>query len=216
MHTTSRSTRAPRLRLLLLGLGLVAACGACGGASPGGSVTGAPAEPELRSTDLLITTDALPDGWRDSNAPGVDYRVSVCGVDLEPQPPVRATSVRFSRGPLGPFLEQHVRVYDDDGVAARVAGQLRESLPGCASYDAGGSAPGSPAATFTVEPLTVAGAPDGSVAWRQVAQGDLPITSDLVLVPRGPAAVVLMSYAIRDVPDPRVLEQAVAALPDAD
>ena len=57
------------------------------------------------------------------------------------------------------------------------------------------------------------GAPAGSVSWRQVSQGRVPVTSDLVVLARGSALVVLMSYALRDEPDPRVLEGAVAAVP---
>lgn len=193
----------------MLGLGLLVGLSGCGGSSPGTTASDDP----VRSTDFLISSADLPRGWADSNSQGVDYRLTVCGVDIEPSPPGRATSIRFSQGPVGPFLEQHVRVYDDDVVSGVVAG-LRQALPGCSEYEAQGTDPESPTARFTVEPLTVAGAPDDSVAWRQTSQGQVPITSDLVLVPRGDTAVMLMSYALRDTPDPRVLEQAVAALPE--
>lgn len=162
----------------------------------------------------MLTARDLPEGWDDSNSQGDDYRVTVCGVDLEPTAPAKASSARFSRGPVGPFLEQHVRVYEDD-VARRVVDELQRALPGCTEYEARGSAPHSPTAHFDVEPLTVEGAPAGSVAWRQTSRGDLPITSDLLIVPHQNTAVVLMSYALRDDPDPDVLEQAAAALPVA-
>lgn len=168
--------------------------------------------PGPRSTDYLITSEALPTGWGDSNSQGVDYRVDVCGVDLEPEPPVRATSVRFSQGPLGPFLEQHVRVYASD-VASDVIADLRTALADCTGYTATGTRPDSPEARFTVEPLSVDGAPEDSVAWRQTSQGRIPITADLLLIQRGDTAVMLMSYAIRAVPDPAVLARAAAAVP---
>ena len=173
-----------------------------------------PAEEEttVRTSDFLITADDLPDGWRDSNSQGIDYRVTVCGVDLEPTDPVRATSIRFSQGAVGPFLEQHVRVYDTD-VASGVVQKLQAALPGCDSYEATGTAEGSPTASFTVEPLVVPDAPADSVAWRQTSQGDIPITSDQLLVRRGDAAVLLVSYALKATPDPAVLEQAALALP---
>ncbi|CAI9415439.1 hypothetical protein [Nocardioides sp. T2.26MG-1] len=168
-----------------------------------------------RSTDYLITSESLPTGWGDSNSQGVDYRVDVCGVDLEPEPPVRATSVRFSEGPLGPFLEEHVRVYDSDLVSG-VIDQLRAALADCTGYTASGSRPDSPEARFIVKPLSVDGAPEDSVAWRQTSQGRIPITADLLLIRRGDAAVMLMSYAIRAVPDPAVLAAAAAAVPEGE
>lgn len=215
MRTSSSSYRRLRNhpRTLLLALSLcLAATTACGNATT--PANGQDPAEEMQISDLLISTRDLPEGWGDSNSQGVDYRVTVCGVDLEPAAPVKAISVRFSRGPLGPFLEQHVRVYDDD-VASGVVEQLQEALPDCTEYEAEGNRPNGPTARFDVEPLTVAGAPSGSVAWRQTSKGELPITSDLLLVPRGKATVTLMSYALRDTPDPRVLEQALAALPDA-
>ena len=172
----------------------------------------ATSEPSARPADHLIDSSGLPKGWRDSNSQGVDYRVTVCGVDLEPEPPAFATSARFSQGPVGPFLEQHVRVYRQDVVSGVIA-RLRDALPGCSTYSADGTSADSPTATFTVEPLTVEGAPEESIAWRQTSQGELPITSDLLLVQRGESGVLLMSYAIRRAPDPAVLEAAVAALP---
>lgn len=172
-------------------------------------------ETTVSTSEFLITAADLPEGWRDSNSQGVDYRVTVCGVDIEPQPPVRATSIRFSQGSVGPFLEQHVRVYGQDVASGVIAG-LRDALPGCRSYEATGTAEGSPTATFTVEPLTVAGAPEDSVAWRQTSQGDVAITSDQLLVRRGDVAVLLVSYALKAIPDPAVLEQAARALPAGD
>ncbi|MGV3758837.1 MAG: hypothetical protein ACO1PW_04740, partial [Actinomycetota bacterium] len=59
----------------------------------------------------------------------------------------------------------------------------------------------------------VDGAPEESVAWRQTSQGDLPITSDQLLVRRGDVAVLLVSYALRATPDPAVLADAALALP---
>lgn len=207
----TRRTHGVRAAATTVGvLTLVALLGACGD-TPAPGAAPRP-EPSARPADYLIGTTALPKGWRDSNSQGVDYRVTVCGVDLEPEPPAFATSVRFSEGPVGPFLEQHVRVYRSDVASGVIAG-LRKALPGCTSYQARGSAAGSPTATYRVAPLTVKGAPAESVAWRQTTTGELPITSDLVLVRRGDTAVLLMSYALRKTPDPAVLEAAVAALP---
>jgi hypothetical protein len=190
--------------VVLVGLA-VTGCGGTGREAPAPAST-------AHADDYLITSDALPAGWRDSNSQGVDYRVDVCGVDIEPEQPVRATSIRFSQGALGPFLEQHVRVYRSD-VVSGVIDRLRAALSRCSGYTVTGAGPENPTARFTVAPLTVPGAPADSVAWRQTSQGDLPVTADLVLVRRGDAAVMLMSYAIRRAPDPAVLQRAVAAVP---
>ncbi|WP_110240370.1 hypothetical protein [Nocardioides gilvus] len=209
--SSNRPRRHPsRTLLLTLSFGLAATLSACGDETK----DDAGQDPEVQVADLLLSARDLPEGWGDSNSQGVDYRVTVCGVDLEPSAPAKAVSARFSQGPLGPFLEQHVRVYEDD-VAREVVAELQQALPDCTGYEAKGSAPHSPTARFDVEPLTVEGAPADSVAWRQTSRGDLPITSDLLLVPHGNTAVMLMSYALRDNPDPGVLEQAVASLPAA-
>ncbi|UDY23370.1 hypothetical protein [Nocardioides sp. Kera G14] len=184
--------------------------------APSGCGTSAPstrAADTVSPSSLLVHVDDLPTGWRSSSSPGTDYRVTVCGVDLEPQAPEAVTSVRFAQSALGPFLEEHVRVYDSGRTIEDVAEELRAALRSCSSYAARGSDPASPTAHFSVEPLTVAGAPEDSVAWRQRPDGTVPITSDLLLVPHGDAAVLLMSYAIRDTPDPAVLARAAAALP---
>jgi hypothetical protein len=203
--TTSRLALALAVAVLATG---------CGGATDA-TDAGAAAEDTVRTSDFLIGAGDLPDGWRDSNSQGIDYRVTVCGVDLEPRDPVRATSIRFSQGAVGPFLEQHVRVYDQDVVSGVIDG-LRQALPGCRSYEATGTAEGSPTASFTVEPLEVEGAPADSVSWRQTSQGDVQITSDQLLVRRGDVAVLLVSYALKAIPDPAVLAQAAQALPEED
>ncbi len=225
MTTTSSQSRhgaGPRsplraaLTVLAVGsLALLTGCGTLDARQPGangpGSTTSGPTQ---RPGALLITHAALPSGqgWRDSNSQGVDYRLTVCGVDLEPVAPRAATSVRFSRGAVGPFLEQHVRVYERDETSAVITA-LQAALPTCTEYSAKGTRPDSPTATFTVEPLTVKGAGPDTVAWRQTSQGDLPITSDILITRRGNATVTLMSYALRGEPDTAVLSSALAALP---
>lgn len=203
---------SPRLSRLAAALGLVVLLSSCGTDTPADPVA---EDQATRSTDLLLTSEALPTGWGDSNSQGLDYRLTVCGVDLEPETPARASSLRFSEGPFGPFLEQHVRVYRTD-VIADVVADLRTALPDCTGYTARGTHPDSAEARFVVEPLTVKGAPADSVAWRQTSQGELPITADLVVVRSGDSAITLMSYALRATPDPAVLTRAVAALPRVD
>ena len=198
---------AASLATLAVVLGALSGCGTAKDDAVGADV-------EERTSDYLITSEALPAGWGDSNSQGLDYRLTVCGVDVEPVEPVRAANIRFSEGPLGPFLEQHVRIYRDDEVSDVITA-LADALPGCDHYSAKGSAADSPEATFKVEPLTIKNAPADSVAWRQITEGDLPVTQDIVLVKRGDrTAVLLMSYAIRDTPDPAVLDGAVADLPE--
>jgi hypothetical protein len=189
------------------------ASGAAGGTTPATPATpsGASPSPTPTSPYALAVRD-LPSGWRSSNSQGQGYRLTVCGVDIEPVAPTATSSQRFSQGALGPFLQQSIRVYRDDQVTPVVTA-LRQALAGCTRYQAKGDRPDSPTASFRVEPLDVPGLASTDVAWRQTSQGDLPITSDIVLARRGTSAVLLMSYALRTAPDPQVLATAYRALP---
>lgn len=168
--------------------------------SPSSASTASPYE--LRSSDL-------PAGWRDSSMREHDFRLTVCGVDLEPRPPQAERAIRFARSAIGPFLEQYVRTYDGDRVTPVIEG-LQRALPTCRSYTADAGA--GRTVTFRVEPLRLAGLGAGDVAWRQTSVGDRPITADYVLTRRGTSAVVLASYAVSGPPPADVLPRAVRAL----
>ncbi|MDO5630168.1 MAG: hypothetical protein Q4G43_17785, partial [Mobilicoccus sp.] len=155
---------------------------------------------------------ALAAGWTETPARDTGYRMSVCGVDLEPNEPVDSAQANWRKGEAGPALEQHVRVYADD-TAQKVVTALAEALPDCREYtaedDGGRSA-------FTVEPFEV----EDAVAWRQRVMVVVPGTSDVaevvqdVAVRRVGASVVLFnSYAVGEDPDRSALTAAVASLP---
>lgn len=167
---------------------------------------------DVRPEDYLITAEVLPKDWRASNDPGTDYRTTVCGVDLEPSDPAAKTSVRFSMGPFGPFLEQHVRSYSDD-TAERVINGLADAVPGCGSYDATGTK-GTKTATFRVEPLRLDSVGREIVSWRQRTDASRNLTTDLAFFRRGNTVIAMQSYSIGKVPDPAVLEQAIKAVPE--
>src|SRR4051812_21550860 len=61
-------------------VGLISLLTACGQAATPQDA-GRTSEPSARPADYLIDSTVLPKGWRDSNSQGVDYRVTVCGVD---------------------------------------------------------------------------------------------------------------------------------------
>lgn len=114
---------------------------------------------------LMLDDSFLPAGWnrtepRDSGG----FRMTVCGVDLEPAPPIDAAAARWQQTPTGPWLEQHVRVYDDP-TARNVLAALKEALPGCERYTATDEAGGS--TTFDVTRLTLDSAGSNTVTWRQ-------------------------------------------------
>lgn len=160
-----------------------------------------------------ITADDLPEGWRVSNPGGEGYRTTFCGVDLEPVAPVKTVRYRFTRSPVGPFLEQHVRAYADD-TAAEVIAAIQAALPTCRESEAVGDGT-NPSVRFTVEALTLsatAGADADTVAWRQQPVGG-GVVSEIVLTRRGAAAVLLMAYSVRGDPDRSALEAALAAVP---
>ncbi len=178
------------------------------GASPGtGSGTGSSA-----ATSALISAADLPAGFADSGGQSAGYRQQVCGVDLEPSAPARTASARFSQGPVGPFVEQRVRVYADD-TASSVMARLRTALAGCDQYDLAATA-SAPAASVAVEPLDLPQLGDESVGWRQVARSELPITTDVVLIRRGRTIVLVTSYALKAPPPTSTIEQAATAAAD--
>jgi hypothetical protein len=187
--------------LLTLALSL-AACG--------GSPDPAPAAPSVPPAQYQVPVDQLPDGWRTSNTSGDGYRTTICGVDLEPAAPVDFVHYRFAKGPVGPFLEQHVRSYTGD-TAAAVIGAIQTALPGCREFEAAGDED-SPAVRFSVEPLTLSAAGPDTVAWRQEPADGSGVVSDIVLTRRGNTAVLLMAYGLRDEPDRAALTAALAAV----
>lgn len=174
------------------------------GVAPGATGSRGPS-----AQQVLMRPEDLPDGFAPSAGQSEAYRQTVCGVDIEPSKPVQTASARFSQGPLGPFVEQRVRVYDDDS-AAGVVQALRAALASCTSYQLPASA-SAPAVTMAVRPLNLPQLGDESVAWRQVPQTDLPITTDVVLIRSGRTVVLVTSYAVKEAPPEATVEQAATA-----
>lgn len=117
------------------------------------------------SLPLMLDDSFLPVGWnrtqpRDSGG----FRMTICGVDLEPAEPIDHASAMWQRSPTGPWLEQHVRVYDN-GTARNVLAALKEAVPGCETYTATDANGGS--STFQVFPLTLRSGDNNTVSWRQ-------------------------------------------------
>lgn len=178
--------------------------------APAAQTSAAPTGPDARPVaDRFVSADDLPGTWRDSDPPGPGFKQLVCGVDIEPQKPVDGGAIRYSQGGLGPFLAQHVRIHSDSTTPAAVVRDLKASLPGCSSYETKGNKPDSPTVRFDVEPLEVAGLPANAVAWRQTATTGAGPTTDMVLLSDDHALVAYTSYALKDHPDPQVLEDAV-------
>jgi hypothetical protein len=150
-------------------------------------------------------------GWRNSNPPDGSFRVTLCGVDIEPVLAVRAGAWRWSQSGVGPFLEQHVRVYRDDQ-AREVISALQKALPTCTRTKVPRSENSSEKVTFSIKPITVAGAGPDSVAWQQTLLTDQPVTSEYFLTRRGRTAVLFVSYSLGSALDRNVLVRAAEAL----
>lgn len=210
-------TRFAALAVLAALAGTVAlgGCGAVDGAAgidpAAASASGTPNPTGAAAGSVhRITAEDLPDGWRDSQPRRSGYRLTVCGVDLEPQPPVGTDELRFAQSGVGPFLEQYVRTYDSDRVTAVIEG-LQAALPTCTRFTAGGDGEDA-RVEFTVEPLDVPGLAPDDVAWRQTSVAERPITADYLITRRGTSAVVLVSYAISGPPPSEVLDAAYRAV----
>ncbi|MDO5503464.1 MAG: hypothetical protein Q4G67_09860 [Actinomycetia bacterium] len=182
---------------------------ATGGADDTG--TDAPDPGLLAAAELLISAEDLPEGWRDSDPPGPDFRMEVCGVDTEAVQPRDMAQVRFAETALGPFLYQYVRTYDEATQAEDVIADLADALPGCTEFTTGGGAQG-PEATFSVEQITVAALPANAVAWRMTPQNESAIIQDVVFLERGQSLVAFLSASLGADPDPAVLDAALAGV----
>lgn len=207
---TAARCRSTVLALVAWVLTLTLTLAACDGSSDPAPAT--PSAPPAQS--YRVPVERLPDGWRASNPGGDGYRTTFCGVDMEPVAPVDSAHYRFSKGPVGPFLEQHIRSYAGS-TAAGVIGAVQTALPDCREFEAAGDE-SSPAVRFSVEPLVLASAaasgPD-TVAWRQEPADGKGVVSNVVLTRRGNAAVLLVAYSLRDEPDRAALQAALAAVP---
>lgn len=191
---------------------VVGACGQTNASQGGASATTSTASVSPVHAYYIEAGD-LPEGWEDSDPPEPGFRQMVCGVDIEPTRPMSHGAVRFGQGPIGPFLNQHVRIYDDAAAPRRVIDQLREAVPQCTEYSTKGLDNDYPEVRFMVKPLNGTDLPDGAVGWHQqaVTEEGLQVPTDMVLMARGNALVALVSHDLRDKPDPDVIDAAVKA-----
>lgn len=167
---------------------------------------------------LMVPTSALPSGWSATPARNTGgYRMSVCEVDLEPVEPVDGAQQNWRSADAATHLEQHVRVYPDD-TAQDVITALGEAIEDCTEYTAEDASGGS--STFTVQPLSLDGAPDGTVAWRQRVAVPVPgtddageVVQDVTVSRRGAAIVLLNAYRVGGDPGHEALTAALDSLP---
>lgn len=207
------------------------------GPAPSGTPSGQQAIATLQGGNgmarkLILGDKAVPAGWQDSTPRETGgYRMTVCGVDLEPSAPLDGAQTRWQYSPNGPFLEQHVRVYSG-GTARAVVGALEKAIPRCSQYT---STDGQTSATYRVERLVVPGAGAGVVTWRQRLTLPAPqpattaatspaaptptatpaapvLIQDVAVTRRGSSVVLLASYSVNAAPQPEVLATAVRAL----
>lgn len=188
--------------------------------TPQATGSGAPA-PGPSAEEMLVETSSLPQGWETTEGRDTGgYRMTVCGVDIEPAQPVDTAARAWRRSASGPHLEQHVRTYSGT-TATTVIGGLNTAIPGCTTYTAADDRGGR--SSFTVEKLTVPGAPRGTVAWRQRVAVPVPgatpptttdVVQDVAVVRRGTAVILVNSYDVGKPGDVTALSAAlVAAIP---
>lgn len=213
-----------RTAVLIAGIVTLTACGTQSEDGPDSSPTGtssaatspsqasagagrASSPQDERVHALTLSAQDLPEGWRNSSQPDPSFRMTICGVDIEPTGPLAEDRLRFSQTGIGPFLYEYVRVYEDTAQAADVAKALAAAFPTCPTTTFPNSA--GDQLSFTIEQLQVADLPSGAVAWRMFQTGGQGPIQDCVLLPAGDALVFLQSVAVSGDPDAEVLSTAV-------
>ncbi|GGL39598.1 hypothetical protein GCM10012283_22670 [Phycicoccus endophyticus] len=193
-----------------------AATSAASAASAAGSSSPAASDAALedRATAMLLPEGSLGDGWRLSDPPQPGFRMTICGVDIEPEQPRGVALRRFAQSGLGPFVVQYVEVHRD-GLADEVVSALREALPGCTRFSSTGEAADSPEESFVVDEVRTEDVPEDTVVVRMTSQGEHQVTQDIAFVARGEFLVGLVSFVGGRPPDPGVIETALAHVPAA-
>lgn len=205
-------TRAVATAVALVLLGGLVACGSTTAPAAGGD-TGA----QSRSTPgtdgvkaQLISADALPDGFRDSTGAAPGYRLTLCGVDLEPTPASDQAAARFAVSEIGPFVEQRVRRYPDDS-QERVLTALAAALRACTSTVVQDPSRPTQRTSLSISPLDVGDYADQSVAWHQEPTSGPHVPTDVVLMRRGRTIALVTSYTFGRSPEPGAIRAAAAA-----
>ncbi|SNV19618.1 Uncharacterised protein [Dermatophilus congolensis] len=184
------------------------------------------------SLKYMLGESFLPVGWnvtipRDSGG----YRMNICGVDIEPHPPVDTTAKRWQQTPTGPWIEQHIRTYEGN-TATNIITALKTRITDCQRYTATDTNGGS--STYTVSGLTLRSADPDTVTWRQQLVPPPPatttptspaatpspsnsptphqLTQDVAMTKIGNTTVMLISYAVDQTPSVPLLDAAVSYL----
>jgi hypothetical protein len=203
--------RAVAAALALLLLGGVAACGDA--TPPGAAGSSEPTRSTAAAGSLrtrLMSADVLPEGFRDSDGAAPGYRLTLCGVDLEPTPAVEQVATRFAVSEIGPFVEQRVRRYPDDS-QERVLSALASAVRTCTSTVAHDPSRPGRRATLAITPLDVGAYADQSVAWHQEPTSGAHVPTDVVLMRHGRTIALVTSYTVGRSTDPAAIRAAAAA-----
>lgn len=223
---TMRNRSRAAAVVALLGVMSMAACGdeqspksppAAPPVSATGSATAAADDQalEARAKSRFLPDDAFAKPWRLSQPPQPGFRLTVCGVDIEPEEPRGSARRRFAQSSVGPFLSQYVQAHRD-GLADEVVTKLKAALPSCTTFETKGESPSSPVSKFTIDKANFAPVPDNAVVWRMTSQGEHKITQDLALVADGEFLIGFVSIAAGNPPDATVITQAIDKLPPGD
>lgn len=210
-HPRAGLTRTLAGTIGLLLLGGLAACGSTTSSAGAGAQDHPPATTTPGGTHAqLISADVLPGGFRDSTGVSPGYRLTLCGVDLEPTPAVDHSAARFAVSEIGPFVEQRVRRYPDDS-QERVLTAMASALRTCTTSVAEDPAHPGQRTTFAITPLDVGRYADQSVAWHQEPTSGPHVPTDVVLMRRGRTIALVTSYTLGKVTDPAAIRAAAAA-----
>jgi hypothetical protein len=168
-----------------------------------------------RSADaLMLRSDEIPggpwgtDGWKETED---NFRQWVCGVDVEPEPPVDAFVARWMSADGHSVLFQNVRPVGAAS-AQRVVTELGESLRTCRKDRRARDPKAEVVHTYDITPLTIESGQ--AVAWRQrQTSGSVSdIDVDMVYFVERDSLVTFVVFTDGPLPGPAGLDELVRAV----
>lgn len=194
------NTRPPRtsqhfMRLLVPMFAIVLATAACGDSASDPSVDKTSSRADIESggesAKVILSEDALPEGWRYATSEDFLGIPQMCGVVLEPPELTSAITQRFANSSAAAFVIQYSFVSSDEDATKDRIDSFVAAARDCASYK---PAKGEEALVSVIDDIDKVG--DSFAAVHAVNANDDTDARDYVVFRIGKQVTVLLSYGI--------------------